>query len=363
MICPTFDNAQVFKNDFSPLNSLLELPDMNACDDVDVVNCYGGDDDANNLDEDDFGVNEDGYDDDVGDAGNGFAGAGVWVDDNGCFNDLSAAQLAENRMNLLTDKSFEASGFDCPDQLFKYFDQLIHRTWKGPEHWRVRQPASKDKPEGDKAAARKEKVTFEINFTAGEDDIDPDVLFEEADHSEIVLKGRSRSEEQHTLPPDLYNLTLSFRRLFTKPDYFIRPDGQLHVKATSTFTSAGLANINDGFEHDGGMLDGRNADGGDLPFNEGIGGIGGGDGPVHAFDEDYGGDFGGDGGCDSGDDVNSSDNEDYALDYGTQVLAHQRKTKPLALRYAKTAKRVDVKRLKRNIWEGIQTVFRKVGTM
>lgn len=113
------------------------------------------------------------------------------------------------------------------DNLFSYFDTKFMKNWAGPEHWKMSRVApsnNKDEPQMD-AAARKanRKEPLMIDFVNGED-VSESVLFAEAKPpSSILLPKSARSNgAKNLLPDDMHFNSKQLLRLFLKPSRMLQ---------------------------------------------------------------------------------------------------------------------------------------------
>lgn len=242
--------------------------------------------------------------------------------------------------------------------LFDYFDRRLMRNWAGPEHWklsRVAAPgalglgAASGTAAGQAAAnARKEskksKEPFIIDFLSEEGAVDVKEIFEPAKQAASItlpLNARNKmaslaasSSDAYLLPEDRHFNSRQLLRLFLKPRVAINmrrkgqqggsfgADAQLWADVAGDGDDVGGADggmpFDTQFFHD--ADDGFDANGGDM--------VGLDDSPANAT---VGGDI-----------------EDEEL---TQTLQALNRVKPEYVNYAKKATRVDIKKLKENIWK------------
>ncbi|KAF8845187.1 barren [Paxillus ammoniavirescens] len=247
-----------------------------------------------------------------------------------------------------------------------YFDQNIMKNWAGPEHWKLRKVIRK--PDAAEAAAakprREKKEAFRIDFlTSSEDDIKTlaKQLFAPVTRGAGITlphygtsksttkkggRGKKAKEEKrdtHTLPDDMHFSSRQLVTLFLKPKFSLKMRGQ-RVR----FNESGDGEVDENFwaqaaadQAAGRLAQEEGDESGDTPvpfntqfFNDDD------DGP--AFDDIYEGD---------GDGVVPEDAGEQDLLAATQGMT--RRARPEFVNYAKRAKRVDVRKLKENIWKGL----------
>jgi condensin complex subunit 2 len=221
--------------------------------------------------------------------------------------------------------------------LMAYFDNTLKRNWAGPEHWRVRQLKKVKQHDlqlsEDTQKNKKKKEPFTIDFLTGltEDG-------EAAQEKKIFTKGKAsatlpeeewQSKDSYLLPDDLYFSSEQLTRLFTKPQQ------KLNIfRRRVNIQTKELAQHDDENREVDATFWAENYEQNEQEKN--------GEDPF--FDEDGGGnDF-----DDGFDDFGPSDST--PVNFGTQLIKGNAKIKSEALNYSKTAKNVNVKALKDNIW-------------
>ncbi|KAL7748116.1 hypothetical protein RI367_006472 [Sorochytrium milnesiophthora] len=242
------------------------------------------------------------------------------------------------------------------NDILAFFDQALARNWAGPEHWKLRKIAREthkpDEPKDPKM--RKKREPFSIDFMT---DKVPDVreLFAASSASINLPKNTAAVANKHLLPPDTRFSSKDLLHLFTKPKALVSIKSNMSRSSTGASLRAG---VDDTAARAAGDIvdDYEDVAGQDVDFNAF-------EMPVDDDDDnsmrmDNGGD---------GDNTQShqtmpqssqyyldDDQEetvqlgDYEADdaiYPTII-----KTNRILINYARTAKRVDVKRLKDNIW-------------
>ncbi|KAG9312930.1 condensin complex subunit 2/barren [Chiua virens] len=262
---------------------------------------------------------------------------------------------------------------DGDSSIMGYFDNNIMKNWAGPEHWKLRKVIRK--PDATEVAAakprREKKEAFRIDFlTPSEKDVKTlsNELFAPVTRGAGITlpnygsvkpnskksgrgkKAREEKRDIHTLPDDMHFSTRQLVTLFLKPKFSLKMRGQ-RVR----FNEAGDGEVDENFwaqaaaDQAAGRLAQEEDDDserwrGEAPapfntqfFNDDD------DGP--AFDDLYDGDGDGDG-------VVPEDAGEQDLIAATQGIT--RRVRPESVNYAKRAKRVDVRKLKENIWRGLE---------
>ncbi|KAG6910237.1 hypothetical protein DXG01_012372 [Tephrocybe rancida] len=303
---------------------------------------YGGDNNSNGS---------------VGPAGDGEGRAGPFVP----FD----PRRAPNERDLVMAMT-DADG----DGMMDYFDQNFMKNWAGPEHWKLRKVTRR--PEGADGAAkpkvrREKKEAFKIDFLAP---IDPSKDLKEIQQELFapVTKGaginlpgtgasakKSRKKakdkekrDDHRLPDDMHFSSKQLVTLFLKPKFVLKMRGQRvrmnpngDGEVDEDFWAQAAADQAAGRGADGGGDD--TAGGGAIPFNTQFFHDDYDDGP--GFDDGFDGDGAG------GPEVDAGEQDLLAATQG-----QTRRVRPEFVNYAKRAKRVDVRKLKDNIWRGLDIV-------
>ncbi|KAL4246253.1 Condensin complex subunit 2 [Abortiporus biennis] len=266
----------------------------------------------------------------------------------------------------MTDADKDGSGV-----MMDYFDQSFLKNWAGPEHWKLRKVVRKpEAPEGNAPKPRREKKeAFKIDFlTPAEKDLKETAktLFAPVTRGAGITlpavgkaankkgaRGRKTKDKEkrydQTLPDDMHFSSRQLVTLFLKPKFSLkmrghhprlddRGDGEVDENFWAQAAAEQAAGHNN---EDGDETAGGNA----IPFNTQFFHEDFEDAP--GFDDMYDGD-GGDG--------------PSAVEAGEQDLlaatqGKTRRVRPEYVNYAKRAKRVDVRKLKENIWKGLDIII------
>ncbi|TFK39421.1 condensin complex subunit 2/barren [Crucibulum laeve] len=258
----------------------------------------------------------------------------------------------------MTDADAEGGALD-------YFDQNFLKNWAGPEHWKLRKVIRR--PEADTNAATKatktrgKKEGFKIDFLSPPDpekdlkEIAKELFAPVTKGAGINLPGTGATakkskkktkekKDEHLLPDDMHFSSRQLVTLFLKPKFFLKMRGRKARldengdDVDENFWAQAAA------EKAGDRSDDPEGDdtNGAIPFN------------TQFFHDDYD-----DGpGFDDGDGYDGApidqDANDQDLLAATQ--GQTRRVRPEFVNYAKRAKRVDVRKLKDNIWKGLDIV-------
>ncbi|KAK0731698.1 condensin complex subunit 2/barren [Lasiosphaeris hirsuta] len=282
------------------------------------------------------------------------------------------------------------------EDILSYFDQALQKNWTNAEHWRIRKIKDVNKPV-EPARARKEKTPFEIDFASPLDPAIAEALYTQAStNTGITLAKKDwKSKSRNLLPDDKHFSSHQLLSLFLKPKARMGarrralgsnrggfgafgatapdnvPEGQIDEafwatqKAPIQSPEAGARGANgDGdtalpqgdydanFFQDDGLPFAGGDDDDDIDefadarehFSPGPGGLGGGIGGLGGGMTEVGmtGAFNG---------LTVTNPADLA--FGTMLVTQSRRVRPEYVQYARVAKKVDVKRLKEEIWKGM----------
>ncbi|KAF3055665.1 Condensin complex subunit 2 [Daldinia childiae] len=257
------------------------------------------------------------------------------------------------------------------EDILSYFDQALQKNWAGPEHWRIRKIKDANKPETS-TRQRKEKEPFEIDFASPLDQKLAETIFTQAtSNSAISLPKKDwKSKTRNLLPDDKHFNSTQLLNLFLKPKARLSRRNRFGNK-TALF---GNNNQQDKNVIPGDMDEAfwaqrepmQNADQDTvLPT---------GDYDANFFDDEM--PLPGGGMLDDDDDEFADARDHFSpgadipatqdigitgmLDngmttggFGTQLVTSTRRLRPEYVQYARVAKKVDVRRLKEELWKGL----------
>lgn len=261
------------------------------------------------------------------------------------------------------------------EDILAYFDQALQKNWSSAEHWRIRKIKDVNKPVQTKQ--RKEKEPFEIDFTAPLDNALAEVLYTQASSNTVISLPKKdwKSKTRNLLPDDKHfnskqllslflkpKARMSRRRAFGKRGVFGNADAHQNIpegEMNEAFWAAQKPPMQSIEGHD------ENLPQGDYDAN---------------FFQDDGLPFAG--GLDDDDDIDEfADARDHFspgadagametigatgafngltvtnpadLAFGTMLVTQNRRVRPEYVNYARVAKKVDIRRLKDEIWKGM----------
>ncbi|KAJ6504878.1 condensin complex subunit 2/barren [Mycena vitilis] len=250
--------------------------------------------------------------------------------------------------------------------MMDYFDKNFSKNWAGPEHWKMRKVIRR--PEADASAKqgakprREKKEAVKLDFlTPAEKDLKEltaELFAPVGKGAGINLPGtgpaarKSKKKEKekkddHSLPDDMHFSSRQLVSLFLKPKFQLKMRGH-----KVRYNEDGDGEVDENFwaqaaadqaaGRDGNDDDDATGGGGAIPFN------------TQFFHDDYDDGPGFD--DDDGEGGGPAEVEPGEQDLLAATQGKTRRVKPEFVNYAKRAKRVDVRKLKDNIWKGLDIV-------
>ncbi|KAF9433267.1 hypothetical protein BGZ76_009672 [Entomortierella beljakovae] len=374
-ICPSLKDFQLSGSSEMDLSFLKRPHDDDDEDEDEDGNVHNDRDDDDPLPDNDFGGFDDG-----GDFDNG---GGMDVDysqDNGefikpkieeqevpeiidAFEDLDD-QIASQRNGPAIDNNFMVDTDEIalkghPD-MYSYFDSALLRNW-AEKTTATADGATPGEEEGNAGPKKRgAKVPLVINFMDAEE-VDEEELFAPADPSSLTFTASIEAENRkstHVFPDDIHFSSKQLLRMFTKPSLIIKSKTrqqqpgylQQNQEAESfnlvfpdeEFWASHTNNVDDDVAALTDQLDQTQI------YNDFI----------EDDEDDYGfqeqGFFAGVG----GETLGAGNMGELGLgldgdgnDYASQLVSQPKRVKASFISFSKTAKKVDVKKLKDNIWK------------
>ena len=257
------------------------------------------------------------------------------------------------------------------EDILGYFDNSTKRNWAGPEHWKIRKFKDTNTTTPSILTKRKEKDPFEIDFISPLEHLLADTIYTPASSSSSISlqKAQLTSKKGNLLPDDKHFNSHQLMKLFLKPRACLtsRKQGIFNGSHTrlATMQENGMDEVfwaqqnaasgNDGtpesrtegdydanfFQDDGlafpaGLADDDDDDFADAreAFSPGVGNAGNGNGQVTRNTL-----------------LGKTDGMNDGL--GSQLTIQSKRVRPDYVQYARVAKKVDVRRLKQEMWKGI----------
>ncbi|EED21718.1 condensin complex component cnd2 [Talaromyces stipitatus ATCC 10500] len=107
------------------------------------------------------------------------------------------------------------------ENILSYFDNALQKNWAGPEHWRIRKIKETNAANSTTAAPkqRKEKEPFVIDFSAPLDATTADLIYTQASSNSAISlpKTQWKTKGRNLLPDDKHFNSQQLLRLFLKP--------------------------------------------------------------------------------------------------------------------------------------------------
>ncbi|GAA5800261.1 hypothetical protein HPULCUR_005687 [Helicostylum pulchrum] len=226
-------------------------------------------------------------------------------------------------------------------ELFNYFDTTLSQNWAGPEHWKLRRAPptviASDQDNTEKPR-KKAKIAFQIPFNEEDNDEDEDALFETSNRRLTFSKDAMSKMTKQLLPDDIHFTSKQLLQYFLKPMFPSNPkkktapvesaEAPLLDESDASFWAEQTQNFTDDVDYgdDDIQVDfGSALDQTTSIFND-----------TPSYHDEY-------------------DDPEVSVLYGDALITNHnlKKSKPLYVNYAKAAKRVDVKKLKDNLWRSL----------
>ncbi|KAH9902177.1 barren protein [Xylariomycetidae sp. FL2044] len=257
------------------------------------------------------------------------------------------------------------------EDILGYFDQALQKNWAGPEHWRIRKIKDANKPETS-TRQRKEKEPFEIDFSSPLDLKLAETIYTQATSNAAISLPKKdwKSKTRNLLPDDKHFNSTQLLSLFLKPKARLGRRSRFGGR-TGMFGNAGQQdNV-----QAGDMNEAFWAQKEPLPSTEDDTAVPQGDYDANFFDDEM--PLPGGGMLDDDDDLEFADARDHfspgadtpatqdigitgMLDggmttggFGTQLVTSTRRLRPEYVQYARVAKKVDIRKLKDEMWKGM----------
>ena len=259
------------------------------------------------------------------------------------------------------------------EDILSYFDNALSKNWAGPEHWRIRRIKDLTKPAGPVPSKRKEKEPFSIDFTAPLDPTLAELIYTPASSNASISlpKTQWKSKTRNLLPDDKHFNSRQLLRLFLKPKARMGtrkaglggnqghtrtipeeiPEGEMDeafwarnksmANQNPVDEDALQGNYDANFFQDDGLAFPGGPPEDDDEFAD----------AREAFSPDVEGNPGAESQGIAGVLAGADGSQEGA--FGTQLVTQSRRLRPEYVQYARVAKKVDVRRLKEEMWRGI----------
>ncbi|KAI0870042.1 condensin complex subunit 2/barren [Hypoxylon argillaceum] len=276
--------------------------------------------------------------------------------------------LDNENADYIVSMKHAKNGDKTHEDILGYFDQALQKNWAGPEHWRIRKIKDANKPET-ATRQRKEKEPFEIDFASSLDGKLAETVFTQASSNSAISLAKKdwKSKTRNLLPDDKHFNSKQLLSLFLKPK--ARMSSRRNRFSNRMGTSGQSENV-----HAADMDEAFWAQKEPLQSREEDTVLPQGDYDANFFDDEMPLPGGG---------LLDDDNDEFAdardhfspsaeapptealgitamLDagmtmggFGTQLVTSTRRLRPEYVQYARVAKKVDVRRLKEELWKGL----------
>ncbi|GAP83434.1 putative condensin complex component cnd2 [Rosellinia necatrix] len=276
--------------------------------------------------------------------------------------------LDDENADYVVSMNHAKNGDKTHEDILGYFDQALQKNWAGPEHWRIRKIKDANKPEA-ATRQRKEKELFEIDFASPLDGKLAETIYTPASSNLTISLAKKdwKSKTRNLLPDDKHFNSKQLLSLFLKPKARMssrRNRFNSRMEAAGQSNNIHAADMNEAFWAQNEPLQSREDDT-VLPQ---------GDYDANFFDDEMPLPGGG---------MLDDDNDEFAdardhfspsaeapptealgittmFDagmtmggFGTQLVTSTRRLRPEYVQYARVAKKVDVRRLKEELWKGL----------
>jgi condensin complex subunit 2 len=279
------------------------------------------------------------------------------------------------------------------EDILGYFDQALQKNWTSAEHWRIRKIKDVNKPT-EPTRQRKEKQPFEIDFASPLDPAVAELIYTQASSNSAISMPKKdwKSKSRNLLPDDKHFSSKQLLSLFLKPK--ARMGRRRMLGGGSRIGNMDNQHQNDVAE---GLMDEafwasqkppqlHPDDGAPGPDDDST--LPQGDYDANFFQDDGLPFPGGGGGGDDDDDMDEfadarehfspeaggglgpggmmmtdigmtgafnglTVTNPHDLAFGTMLITQNRRVRPEYVQYARVAKKVDVRRLKEEIWKGM----------
>lgn len=256
------------------------------------------------------------------------------------------------------------------EDILGFFDQALQKNWSSAEHWRIRKIKETNKPASE-TKKRKEKEPFEIDFASPLESTMSDVIHTQASSNSAISMPKKdwKSKSRNLLPDDKHFSSKSLLSLFLKPKARLSrrrtttsgfgprvgyghdlPDNNQQIEMDEAFwakqkgpedTVLPEGDYDANFFQDDGLPfpGGDDADDDDLEFA---------DAREHLSPD------GEPGMTEAGGMTAMLGGETFTnAAFGHTLVTSTRRIRPEYVNYARKATKVDVRRLKQEIWKGM----------
>ena len=403
-VCPSLSKFDLGDPGSGLSVPLLKEPDTQLAHELTSLelkessNPLSSNDEVNNFDDDDYEDYEDGL------LGAGFVGSHdaafgeggeAWVKDAALESQIGTRM--DDTDNAIDEAVEDAKCHDSESShygvllppsgnkvdhegILSYFDSSSLKNWAGPEHWKIRKFRDANSTTTNFQAKRREKDPFEIDFSSPLDQCLAETLYAPASSTSSISlpKAQWASKSRNLLPDDKRFNSRELLRLFLKPRARLtsRKQGSINSSDSRRLRPVQETSMDVAFWAQQGsvprndeMLETKAQGNYDANFFQDDG-LAFPSGAIEDDDDDFADareNFSIDNGYAENESCRSIDNtlsgQTCAKEdgYGSQLVTQNKRIRPDYVQYARVAKKVDVRRLKEEMWKGIGS--EKVGAM
>ncbi|RHZ78233.1 hypothetical protein Glove_166g269 [Diversispora epigaea] len=239
------------------------------------------------------------------------------TDENGVREIFNAENVIESRNNqpIENENEFVTAMANHQNDMFSYFDSAFLRNWAGPEHWKLKRVVREPRTEtNEESKEKKKKKAFSIDFIESED-VDESTIFISGGSTLILPKLAEYVPHGYRLPDDIHFSSKQLLQLFLKPEYKLRSKRRYEEK----IDNGDNPEVDENFWAEENINDNAFPDTTMVTL-----------GTMYNYDDD---------------------DEIIDGEFGDNLVTQTRRVKPDQIKFARTAKKVDVKKLKDNIWK------------
>ncbi|XP_052039487.1 condensin complex subunit 2 [Apodemus sylvaticus] len=262
-------------------------------------------------------------------------------EDIGSWKELSEVQSSQEESIFLGHRDIQTmcSFLSTKPGEYSYFSPRIMKMWAGPDHWRFRPRPKQDAASRTENKKKSAKKDFEINF---DDDIDFDAYFQKTKAATILTKStlENQNSKATTLPTDFHYESVNLVQLHLKPGLMSLKKDQSQKAKTEHYEEIEHYDYNNPNDTSN-YCPGLQAADSDYEESDDLFA-----GPVGTLDLES-------------DPKTTQENGDIPPEsqgvdittYGeSNLVAEPQKVNKIEINYAKTAKKMDMKKLKQSMW-------------
>ncbi|XP_051039416.1 condensin complex subunit 2 isoform X2 [Phodopus roborovskii] len=271
----------------------------------------------------------------------------------GSWKELSKVQSSQEEIISLRDRDIQTmcSFLSMKPGEYSYFSPRTMKMWAGPDHWRFRPRPKQDTASHMENKKKSAKKDFEINF---DDDIDFDAYFQKTKAATTLTKSTLENQNWKvtTLPTDFHYEKDALVQLHLKPGIRLLKMGQDQKAKTEHYEEIEDYDYNNPNDTSN-FCPGLQADSDDEESDELF------SGPIGTFDLESDPCSTPKTAQENGHLSSESQGVDITTYGESNLVPEPQKVNKIEIHYAKTAKKMDMKKLKQNMWSLLTEFPRK----